>query len=176
MNASVDPLRALIRTRQFREFTNEPVTDEQLRALAEVTRWTGSGGNWQPWRLTIIRDEQLLRQIAEIAAPQTRSLRTAMAAIVISLPNDADAVVITAYDEGRCAERLLIAATILGMGAGIAWIRDQFRPQIHELLGIADDRFVRTVIAIGHPTEAARAARSAPGAARLSLDDLVSWR
>ena len=50
-----------------------------------------------------------------------------MAAIAISLPQDSDKTVITAYDEGRLAERLLVAATMLGLGAGIAWIREQFR-------------------------------------------------
>ena len=176
MNDSIDAVRALTRVRQYREFTDQAVDEEQLRAIAEVARWTGSGGNWQPWRLTIVRDVPLLRQIAEIAMPQTRSLRTAMAAIAISLPSDPDKVVITAYDEGRCAERILVAASTLGLGAGVAWIYEKFRAEIQQLLGIAEGRFVRTIVAVGHPTDAARAPRSQPGEARLPLDELVSWR
>jgi hypothetical protein len=44
-----------------------------------------------------------------------------------------------------------------------------------ELLDLADDRFVRTIIAIGHPTADARAYRLPPGEARLPADELISW-
>jgi nitroreductase len=176
MSVSTDTLRPLIRTRQYREFTAEPVSEGELRAIVEVARWTGSGGNSQPWRFTIVRDEATLRQLADIALPQTRSLRTAMAALAISMPNDPDAAAISAYDEGRVAERVLIAATMLDLGAGIAWIREQFRAQFDQLLGIPADRFVRTMIALGHPTESARELRSEPGKARLPLEELVTWR
>jgi len=176
MAAAIEIVRPIVRTRQFREFTSEPVTEEQLRALAEVARWTGSGGNSQPWRFVVVRDEPLLRRMAGIAMPQTRSLNTAMAAIAISLPNDPDAEVISAFDEGRVAERLLVAAGMLGLGAGIAWVRDQFRADMDRALGVGDDRFVRTIIAVGHPTDAARAPRQPAGQARLPLDQLVTWR
>src|SRR5436190_822908 len=170
MNTAIDSLRSLIRTRQIREFTSEPVAEELLGALAEVARWTGSGGNSQPSRFVVVRDEPVIRRIAVIAMPQTRALQTAMAALAISLPTDPEGEVIGAYDEGRVAERILVGASILGLGAGITWIKPQFRSEIEGLLGVGDDRFVRTIIAIGHPTEAAQAYRSAPGQARLPLD------
>ena len=176
MPSAIEVVRPLLRTRQFREFTSEPVSEEELRALAEVARWTGSGGNSQPWRFIIVRHEPLLRRLAGIAMPQTRSLQTAMAAIAITLPNDPEAEVISAYDEGRVAERILVAATMLGLGAGIGWVREQFRADIERALGVGDDRFVRTLIAVGHPTAAALAPRQPAGQARLPLDQLTTWR
>ena len=176
MDTTSDSVRSLIRTKQYREFTPELVDEGQLRTLAEVARWTGSGGNSQPWRFVIVRDEPTIRRMAEIGMPQTRALHTATAALAISLPNDPESEVITAYDEGRVAERVLIAASSLGLGAGITWVRGQFRSEISRVLGVGDDRFVRTIIAIGHPTDAARAPRAAPGQARLPLDQLVTWR
>src|SRR5450759_896062 len=38
-------LRALRRTRQVRQFTNEPVTETDLSAILEVARWSGSSMN-----------------------------------------------------------------------------------------------------------------------------------
>jgi nitroreductase len=49
-------LRALRRTRQVRRFTHEPVAEEDLRAILEVARWTGSSINRQPWTFIIIRN------------------------------------------------------------------------------------------------------------------------
>lgn len=176
MDTAIDSVRPLVRTRQYRAFTSQPVAEEQLRALAEVARWSGSAGNSQVWRFIMVRDEPLLRRLAEIGMPQTRGLHSAMAALAIVQPTDPEFELTRAYDEGRVAERILVAATMLGLGAGIQWIRGPVRPDVGKALGLGDDRFVRTIMAIGHPTESARARRSAPGEARLPLEQLVTWR
>jgi nitroreductase len=170
-----DVLRPLRRTRQVRQFTDEPVDAEQLAAIADVARWSGSASNSQPWRFIVVTNVDVLRQIAEIGPPQTRSLQTATAAIAIVLPaaeNDRTEIGI-AYDDGRAAERVLIGAGFLGLGAGIAWIRPDVRPAIGELLGLPTDRYIRTIIALGHPTEAALAPKAAPGEARLPRDESI---
>jgi nitroreductase len=172
---SIKRVKPLTRTRQMRHFTSEPVVDDDLVALAEVARWSGSSRNSQPWRFIVIRDVAMIRQIAEVGHPQTRSLRTAMAAMVISLPNDDSRTAGLAYDDGRVAERVLIGASILGLGAGIAWVRSDVRTEIGGLLGVGDGRFVRTILAIGHPSAEGLAPKSPPGQARLPLDELVTW-
>jgi nitroreductase len=173
MTGRLDPLRPLIGTRQFRQFTSDPVADEYLHAITEVARWSGSSQNKQPWRFIIIRTEKTLRQIADSSMPMTRSLQTAMAAIAIVLPQVEGRAVSNAYDEGRVAERMLIAAQMLGLGSGICWTGAQVRPQVGELLGLPPDRFVRTVISLGHLSVVARAPRSAPGKARLPRSETV---
>ena len=168
-----DSVRPLLRTRQIREFTDEPVSDEMLAALADVGRWSGSSSNNQPWRFVVIRDEQVLRRLAEIGVPQTWPFQSASAGIAIVLTDEAKREVPDAYDDGRAAERMMIAATMLELGAAITWIRRDIRAEVNELLGLPPDRFVRTVMAFGHPTESARRPKSAPGEARLPRDQTV---
>ena len=162
-----DRVRPLLRTRQIRDFTDEPLSDATLDALADVARWTGSSRNEQPWRFIVIRDAATLRRLAEEGRPQTTPLRTATAAIAIVLPTDPRREVHDAYDDGRAAERVLVAAGLLDIGAGITWIRPEVRPVVAEALGLPPDQFVRTIIALGHPTDAARLPKMAPGTARL---------
>jgi nitroreductase len=166
-------VRPLLRTRQIREFTDEPLGDDALDAVADVARWTGSASNQQPWRFLVLTDVPTLRRLGEIGLPQTRSLATAPAALVITLPAGADRETRDAYDDGRVAERVLVAASMLGIGAGIAWIRKDTRDAVNELLGIPDDRYVRTVVALGHPTEGAKRPKGAPGTARLPREETV---
>ena len=170
-----DALRPLRRTRQVRQFTDEPVDPARLDAIADVARWTGSASNSQPWRFIVVTDVDVLRRIGEIGVPQTRSLATAMAAIAIVLPaaEDDRHEIGIAYDDGRAAERVLIAAGMLGLGAGIGWIRKEVRPAIGEALGLPADRYVRTIISLGHPTEAALAPKAAPGEARLPKGESI---
>ena len=173
--AAADTLRALRRTRQVREFTSQPVDAADLDAIANVGRWSGSSQNSQPWRFIVLTQVDVLREIAEIGLPQTRSLRSATAAIAIVLPvtEDDRHELGVAYDDGRAAERILIAAGMLGLGAGIAWIRPDVRPAIGGLLGLPADRYIRTIISLGRPTEAALAPKAAPGEARLPRDESI---
>ena len=168
-----DLVKPLLRVRQVREFASTPVDPTALHAMADAARWSGSSRNAQPWRFIIIRDPDTLRTIHEAGLPQTRALATAQAAIAIVLPEAPGSGISNGYDEGRAAERMLIAASMLGHGAGIAWIRSEARPLVAQLLGLPEDRFVRTVIAIGHPSEAGRRSKSAPGEARLPREDMV---
>nr|MBA3740610.1 nitroreductase family protein [Chloroflexota bacterium] len=122
MTDAAEDVRPLLRVRQVREFTDAPVDPAALDAVADAARWSGSSRNSQPWRFIVIREPATLRALAEAGLPQTRSLATARAAIAIALPTEPGRRVVHGYDEGRAAERMLIAASLLDLAAGIAWI------------------------------------------------------
>ncbi len=173
-DAPRDLVRPLLRVRQVRQFrTDAPVTGEELAALADVARWSGSSKNSQPWRFITITDPQLLRQLWQSSLPQTRSLETAAAAIAIVLPVEKGAAISHAYDEGRVAERILAAASLLDLGAGIAWVMADARPAVASLLGIPDGWSLRTIVSLGHASDAAARPKSAPGEARRPRDEMV---
>lgn len=172
--ASADPvLRALRRTRQVRKFTNESVAETDLRAILDVARWSGSSINRQPWTFIVIRDGADRERLAELA-PYARHVARAALAIAIAMSGDDPEW--DAYDEGRVAERVLVAAGALGLGAAIGWALETERPEVGAFLGVSAPRFVRTIISLGHPTHAARQPRSVPGTARRPLAELVRER
>jgi nitroreductase len=173
MSDPQDIVRPILRTRQIREFEPTPVEPAVLDALADVARWTGSSQNSQPWRFIVISESSTLRAVVEAGGSNTRGLATATAAIAIVVPGDPARAVRDAYDEGRVAERILVAATTLGIGAGISWIRPDARPAVAAVLGLPADRMIRTIVQVGHPTAAARRLKSAPGEARLPRDEVV---
>ncbi|HEX5038713.1 MAG TPA: nitroreductase family protein [Candidatus Limnocylindria bacterium] len=174
MSQPVDLVRPLLRVRQVREFTDAAVDDAKLDALADAGRWSGSARNSQPWRFIVVTDPGTLRAMADAGMPQTRSLATAPTAIAIVMPRDEDrSAVSQTYDEGRAAERILVAATLLGLGAGIAWVRSDVREAMGGLLNVPEDRYVRTIVAVGYPTDAAKRPKTAPGEARLPRSEMV---
>ena len=162
----------LLRVRQTRQFTEEAPADAELAAIADVARWSGSGTNSQPWRFIVVRDVEALRRIHDAGLPQTRSLATARAAIAIAMPGD-DGDMSHTYDEGRAAERMLIAAHFLDLRAGIAWIVPKVRPLVADLLGLPAGWYVRTLVVIGHPTEEGLRPNRPPGQARLPREQVV---
>ena len=48
-----------------RYFTDEPVTDEQLQAAFNYARFAPQGGNRQPVRFIVVRDQDKRNQLAE---------------------------------------------------------------------------------------------------------------
>jgi nitroreductase len=166
-------VQPLIRVRQTREFTNQAVTKAELDAITEVARWSGSSRNEQPCRFIALLDRVAISRIAELGLPQTRGLPTATAAVAIVVPDEPEREVSRAFDDGRAAERLLIAATLLGLGGGISRLRPDVREPIGQLLGLPPHRSVRTIVGFGHPTVEALRPKSQPGAARLSREQVI---
>ncbi|MGI9121406.1 MAG: nitroreductase family protein, partial [Rubrobacter sp.] len=77
------------------------------------------------------------------------------------------------YDEGRLAERIMLAAHAHGVGSSIGWIVGSGRDAAKELLGVPQQKVVRTAISLGYPDEGARRSRSGRGQARKPLGEIV---
>jgi nitroreductase len=65
----MEMLDALRANPAIRDFTEEPVTDAEVVALLDVARFSPSGGNRQPWRVALVKDLQLRRQLADLCSP-----------------------------------------------------------------------------------------------------------
>lgn len=57
---------ALRTTGAARAFTDEPVADDTLAAVLDTARFAPSGGNRQPWRVAVVRDVALRREMATL--------------------------------------------------------------------------------------------------------------
>src|SRR5258707_11061265 len=113
-SARIAFLRGLRAVRQLRP---DPLPESVLRDILEVARWSGSAGNRQPWEFVVIRDRDLLRRLSAIRGANAGHLANAAAGIAIVIhPEVPD---LDAYDEGRLAERILLAAAAQGVGAAI---------------------------------------------------------
>jgi nitroreductase len=166
-------LRTLRRTRQIREFTVESVDEAAIQAILEVARWTGSGANRQPWTFVIVRDPVERQRIAELAP---HAGHVAKASVAIAIVMNGAAPLWDDYDEGRVAERILIAATALGLGGGIGLVNGPERAEVGTLLDVRLPSYVRTMISLGHPTEAALRMHTGPGTGRRPLAQLIRER
>ena len=162
---------ALLRgLRAVRHFRPDPVPDAVVDDLLDVARWSGSSRNLQPWELVVIRSRETLQQLGALEG-YVRHLAQAPLGIVLVMAGDRAEQ--EAYDEGRLAERIMLAAWAHGVGSSIGWIVGSGRDAAKELLGIPPESMVRTAISLGYPDETARRLRKARGAARKPLSQIV---
>jgi nitroreductase len=163
--------------RVVRRFSDKVVHDEVLDDMLEVARWTGTSKNTQPWHLVVVRDREVLRALAKLGqfAGHIAGANVAIALVMDSRSN--------AFDCGRLAERLMLAAWSQGVGSCIGSIwPDNNERSAKELLGVPNDRWLHQVISFGYPKDpsATRVRASAdvamlPSLGRKPRSEIVSW-
>lgn len=70
-------------------FTDEPVTDEQVRAVYELVKWAPTSMNTQPLRVTLVRSGQARARLLQHMSPGNRD-KTGAAPLVAILSADTD--------------------------------------------------------------------------------------
>jgi len=170
-SAMIALLRGLRAVRQLRP---DPLPEDVLRNILEVARWSGSAGNRQPWEFVVVRDRDMLRQLSTIVGANAGHLANASVGIAIVIhPEVPD---LDAYDEGRLAERILLAATARGLGAAVGhftgpgdtWAASG---EAKRLLGIPAQFVLRETVSIGYPAAHLERTPNPPG--RRLLEQLV---
>jgi nitroreductase len=94
-----------------REYTTEPVTDQQLDLILNCGIKAPSARNNQPWKFTVIKDEASMKEIIN-------NVVAGNVLIVVS-GTEAQGGTTPDFDCGLATESMFIAAHSLGLGARI---------------------------------------------------------
>jgi len=155
-SSAYDTIKGLRVTRSYLARTLDP---EDLKAILEAGRWTGSSKNRQGWVLVVIEDQAARDRLAT-AGDFTDPIRNAAAAVALVRTADGND-----FDIGRLAQNLMLAAATRGVGSCPVTLHHT--DIARQVLGLADDRSCRFAVALGYPDpvaeEAGRALRRAAG-------------
>jgi nitroreductase len=151
-----DFLRSL---RAVREFSRDPIPDAVVADILEVARWSGSASNRQFGQIIIVRQRETLSALAA-AGGYTAHLRGAALAMILVMPGEwAEG---ETFDEGRLAERIMLAAHAHGVGSSIGWFTPDGRQTARGVLGVPEKMVVRTAISMGYPARPPRRGKREP--------------
>lgn len=150
--------------RAVREFTHQVIPVEVVQDIVEVARWSGSAGNRQSGEIITVSKRETLTALARLAG-YVGHLRGAALGMILVMPGEWQEG--EAFDEGRLAERILLAAAAHGVGSSIGWFSPEGRTEAKRLLGVPGKRVVRTAISMGYPAHAPRRGNRKP------ISDLV---
>jgi nitroreductase len=148
-----DLLDLMYTRRSVREYTEEPVTDEQVEAMLKAAMAAPSARNLQPWRFVTVRKRKLLDKLTTVHK-YAYMLEKAPMAIVVCGDQEVSE---RHWVEDTCAatQNLLLAATALGLGG--VWIsvypKKKCQKYVRELLDIPEHVGVLCLVAVGHPAE-----------------------
>lgn len=139
--------------RSIRKYTDQPVSDKDLRTLLEAGMAAPSSRNIKPWHLVAVTARETLDLLAE-AHPYGKMLFEATAAVAVCAEMKASPE-IWVQDCSAVTENILLAAT--GLGLGSVWLgchpREDRVAAVRSILSIPGDIGVLSLIALGHPAE-----------------------
>jgi nitroreductase len=168
----MDVAEAISTQRVVREFSNRPLSPEQVTGLLNAARRTGSSMNSQEWQFIVVRDRQRLADLAEVGTYAGHLAGASVAiALVTPAPSTHDAPLSLMWDLGRAAQNMTLLAWSWGIGSVPAGVDEQ--EICREILAYPADHHCEYVISFGFPADPDDLVRPPRAGGRLPLDELV---
>ena len=170
----MDAFLAIASKREVRVYDERPIEPDAQRRILEAGRVAGSSKNRQARRFVVVRDPALVQQVAgAVYAPDNVSGAALVVAIVVGGKGP------TAFDAGRAAQNMMLAASNDGVGSCPNGIADA--AALHEALGLDEGEQVATVLTFGYPVTPRDPERMSPDewiarADRKPYEDVVEER
>jgi nitroreductase len=158
-----DTYDLILKLRAIRDFKSEPLSDEDLAAILEAARWTGSSKNRQDWSFVVVTGDRLqgLAEHGDFTDPIRRS-----AATIVLVKEEGGNM----FDIGRVAQNIMLAAKAIGVASCPITLHRS--AEAREFLGAPDGVVTGYAIALGYPGDSASPRRFG---GRKPADELVKF-
>ena len=149
----METLEAILTRRSVRDFTHDPVSQEDIDQLLRAGMQAPSAGNEQPWHFIVIDDPDILHAVPDFHPYSKMLLDAPLAIQVCSDRNLEKKRASWIQDCAAATQNILLAAHAMGLGA--VWLgifpNAERVAGMQRLLGIPKDIRPFGLIAIGHP-------------------------
>ena len=145
-----DPHDFILKLRAIRSYQPTPLSDEDLDAILEAARWTGSSKNRQDWSFIVVTGDRL-QGLAE-HGDFTDPVRASAATIVLVKEEGGNM-----FDIGRAAQNIMLAAKAVGVASCPITLHRS--AQARAFLGAPEATETRYAVALGYPGEDAQPRR-----------------
>jgi len=138
----------IIGLRAIRDYEPEPLSNEDLGAILEAGRWTGSSKNQQSWSFVAVTDPKRIHGLAE-HGDFTQPVRDSAATIVLVQEPGGNE-----FDIGRAAQNMMLAAKAIGVASCPITLHRQ--RDVAVFLGVPEGAVARYAVALGYPSADAK--------------------
>lgn len=154
----MDVMRAIEGRRSIRQYRNEGLDDEAIGALLDAFRWAPSEGNIQPWDLIVVKEANIIKELAGACYDQPWVAGAPVVFVICINTNKTKSsygqrglALYSIQSSAAAIQNLLLAAQSLGIGT--CWIGAFEEDKVLRTLDLPSwDRPVALVTA-GYPDE-----------------------
>lgn len=142
----MDAYLAIASKREVRAYDPRPLDGDARRRILEAGRVAGSSKNRQARRFVVLSDRALVERAAAcVYAPDNVRGAALVVAVVVGAKGP------TAFDAGRAAQNMMLAASNDGVGSCPNGIADA--DELRAVVGHGADEHVATVLTFGYPAK-----------------------
>jgi len=168
----MDTYLSIVSKREVRSYEDRPIPGEVNRRILEAGRIAGSSANKQQRRFVAVESPEAVARLAEAVWVPT-NISSAALVIVIAVWGKGP----TAFDAGRAAQNMMLAAWNDGVGSCPNGMPD--RAATGSVLGVAEGEEPAIVLSFGYPAkprdpESRSAEEWLAAANRKPFDEVVS--
>ena len=165
----MDVREAVAKRRSVRAYKDQPVSQETVNALLEAAHLAPSANNRQDWKFIIIRDKEVIANIAEISGQDFIATAPLVIAGVGLNPTRIMRCDVPAYvvDVTIALTQITLVATSLGLGS--CWIGGFPQNPIRDLLGVPESYKIVQLLTLGYPADTPKTRSRKP------LTEIVSY-
>ncbi len=145
----MDVYLAVASKREVREYADRPLDPYAERRILEAGRVAGSSKNRQARRFVVVRDDGLREEVASSVYNGDTVRGAALVVAIVVGPKGP-----TAFDAGRAAQNMMLAASNDGIGSCPNGVADAER--MRAALGHGEHEKVAIVLAFGYPAKPRR--------------------
>lgn len=152
----MDLMDAIKTRRSIRRYKPAPVSEEVLKEVLNAARLAPSADNAQPWKILVVRDEQMKLKLAAASNGQKFIAQAPLVLVVCGLPDEAFPTIggymsSHVIDVSIAVDHLTLAAHAFGLGTcWIGWFKED---KVREILGIPEDVRIVALTPLGYPDE-----------------------
>jgi nitroreductase len=140
----MDAYLAVASKREVREYDDRPLDEAAEHRILDAGRVAGSSKNRQSRRFVVVRDPARVEEVAEsVYEPENIQGAALVVAIVVGGKGP------TAFDAGRAAQNMMLAASNDGIGSTPNGIADAER--LRAAVGHGEEEKVAIVLTFGYP-------------------------
>jgi nitroreductase len=167
----MDTITAIRTLRVVRKYADKPLTEDEVRVIADSARKTGSSKNTQRWDFVTIRDRVSLARLSGVTI-YAKHLPYAGGAIALVIDKPApDYPRSVLWDLGRAAQNITLTAWEMGIGSCPITVQDFGLAA--KVLGLPDDKECQYIIALGWPADPEDMKRPPKAGGRKSFEEVV---
>jgi nitroreductase len=168
----MEVLAAIRHIRVVRRYAEQAVPDDVLGAIVDAGRHTGSSKNQQRWDFIVVTSRETLSALGEVGRYADHVPgAAAVIALVTPDPPEPRLQLSIAWDIGRAAQNIVLAAWGLGVGSCPVTV---YEPDLaRHLLGYPAGQRCRYVIALGYPADPEDLRRAPRRGGRKSYQEIV---
>lgn len=140
-----DSYDQIVGLRAIRQYRDEPLSEEDLTAILEAARWTGSSKNRQDWAFIVVDDPE---QRDKLAATGSFTTPVHEAPVTIALVDESKGY---EFDIGRAAQNVMLAAQAIGVASCPVTLHRE--DEAAAVLGLPSGSRCRYAVALGYPAD-----------------------